>query len=178
MINVNIRNILIFYGFLDKKVFILHPVFKLVTIKNMGAFGIFAAILTFVYVIYYAVMISMDLFGNKSQKKDNVEVIASLDNKQNEEEVVDETPTFVDEEGGLNTANTPEDSTDGTDEDQDKQEVAKEDIDSSDNNELYQEAMAAKESAADVDIHSNTDMNADQYEEREAILMREQEECM
>lgn len=64
----------------------------------MSAFGIFAAILTFVYVIYYAVMISMDLFGNKSQQKDNVEVIASLDNKHNEE-VVDETPTFVDEEG-------------------------------------------------------------------------------
>ena len=39
----------------------------------MSAFGIFAAILTFVYVIYYAVMISMDLFGNKSQQKDNVE---------------------------------------------------------------------------------------------------------
>ena len=49
----------------------------------MSAFGIFAAILTFVYVIYYAVMISMDLFGNKSQQKDNVEVIASLDNKHN-----------------------------------------------------------------------------------------------
>lgn len=53
----------------------------------MSAFGIFAAILTFVYVIYYAVMISMDLFGNKSQQKDNVEVIASLDNKHNEEAV-------------------------------------------------------------------------------------------
>lgn len=72
----------------------------------MSAFGIFAAILTFVYVIYYAVMISMDLFGNKSQQKDNVEVIASLDNKHNEE-AVDETPTFVDEEGVTDAIKAP-----------------------------------------------------------------------
>lgn len=143
----------------------------------MGAFGIFAAILTFVYVIYYAVMISMDLFGNKSQQKENVEVIASLDNKQNEE-VVDETPTFVGEEGGLHADNTPENSTDEGNEDEVKQEVSKEEIDSADNNELYQEAKAAKDNAADADIHSDADLNADQFEERQNILMREQEECM
>lgn len=130
----------------------------------MGAFGIFAAILTFVYVIYYAVMISMDLFGNKSQQKENVEVIASLDNKQ-DEEVVDETPTFVGEEGGLNAANPPEDSTDGGNEDEGNQEVSKEEIDSADNNELYQEAKAAKDKAADADIHSDADLNADQFDE-------------
>lgn len=123
-------------------------------------------------------MISMDLFGNKSQQKDNVEVIASLDSKQNEEEIVDETPTFVDEEGGLNAASAHEDNNEGNGEDQGKQEVSKEDIDSSDNNELYQEAMAAKDNAADAEVHSDADLNAEQFEERQKILMREQEECM
>lgn len=143
----------------------------------MSAFGIFAAILTFVYVIYYAVMISMDLFGSKSQQKDNVEVIASIDSKQNEEEIVDETPTFVDEEGGIDAVKAPDTNTNTDDgnEDDGNQEVNKEDISSADNNELYNEAKEAKEKAADLDIHSDADMNADQYEEREAVLMREQE---
>ena len=135
----------------------------------MSAFGIFAAILTFVYVIYYAVMISMDLFGSKSQQKENVEVIASLDSKQNEEEVVDETPTFVDEEGSIDTAQpTPSPDTpadDNSEADDGNQEVSKEDIASADNNELYNEAKEAKEKAADLDIHSDADMNADQFDE-------------
>lgn len=141
----------------------------------MSAFGIFAAILTFVYVIYYAVMISMDLFGSKSQQKDNVEVIASIDSKQNEEDIVDETPTYVDEEGGIDAVKAPDTNADADNEDGGEQEVSKEDISSADNNELYNEAKEAKEKAADLDIHSEADMNADQYEEREAVLMREQE---
>lgn len=141
----------------------------------MSAFGIFAAILTFVYVIYYAVMISMDLFGSKSQQKDNVEVIASIDSKQNEEDIVDETPTYVDEEGGIDAVKAPDTNTDADNEDDGNQAVNKEDISSADNNELYNEAKEAKEKAADLNIHSDADMNADQYEEREAILMREQE---
>ena len=148
----------------------------------MSTFGIFAAILTFVYVIYYAVMISMDLFGSKSQQKENVEVITSLGSKQNEEEIVDETPTFVDEEGGIDTAQaaqsteSPETPADDNNEaDDGNQEASKEDIASADSNELYNEAKEAKEKAADLDIHSDADMTASQYEEREAILMREQE---
>ena len=137
----------------------------------MSAFGIFAAILTFVYVIYYAVMISMDLFGSKSQQKENVEVIASLDGKPNEEEIVDETPTYVDEEGGIDTAQaaqsteSPESPADDINEDAGNQEASKEDIVSADNNELYNEAKAAKDKAADLDIHSDADMNADQFDE-------------
>ena len=145
----------------------------------MNAFGIFAAILTFVYVIYYTVMISMDLFGNKSQQKENVEVIASLDDKHSEEDIVDETPTYVDEEGGLDAAQADQatDTTaDGNNEpDNGQQEVSQEDIASADNNELYNVAKEAKEKAADLGIHSDADMTADQYEEREADLMREQE---
>lgn len=131
----------------------------------MSAFGIFAAILTFVYVIYYVVMISMDLFGSKSQQKDNVEVIASIDSKQNEEDIVDETPTYVDEEGGIDAVKAPDTNTDADNEDDGNQAVNKEDISSADNNELYNEAKEAKEKAEDLDIHSDADMNADQFDE-------------
>lgn len=144
----------------------------------MSAFGIFAAILTFVYVIYYAVMISMDLFGSKSQQKDNVEVIASIDGKHSEEEIVDETPTYVDEEGGIDAADTdqaPATPADDNNEPDNGQEVSQEDIASADNNELYNVAKEAKDKAADLGIHSDADLTADQYEEREADLMREQE---
>lgn len=140
----------------------------------MSAFGIFAAILTFVYVIYYAVMISMDLFGNKSQQKDNVEVIASLDNKHHEE-VVDETPTFVDEEGVTDAIKTPVENTDTTVSEDVKQEVSEEDIASADNNILYNEAKAAKDKAAELQIHSDADLNADQFDDwfRKSLIEKE-----
>lgn len=41
----------------------------------MGSFGIYAIVVTFVFVIYYVVMICMDLFGPKGEKKESVEVI-------------------------------------------------------------------------------------------------------
>lgn len=140
----------------------------------MSAFGIFAAILTFVYVIYYAVMISMDLFGNKSQQKDNVEVIASLDNKHNEE-VVDEIPTFVDEEGATDAIKAPFENTDTTVSEDVKQEVSEEDIASADNNILYNEAKAAKDKAAELQIHSDADLNADQFDDwfRKSLIEKE-----
>ena len=140
----------------------------------MSAFGIFAAILTFVYVIYYAVMISMDLFGNKSQQKDNVEVIASLDNKHNEE-VVDETPTYGDQEGAADAIKAPYENTDATVSEDVKQEVSEEDIASADNNILYNEAKAAKDKAAELQIHSDADLNADQFDDwfRKSLIEKE-----
>ncbi len=42
----------------------------------MGAFWIFAAILTFVYIVYYAVIMAMDTVGDKGKKKKDVEVFA------------------------------------------------------------------------------------------------------
>lgn len=41
----------------------------------MGAFGIYALVVTFIFVIYYIVTICMDLFSTKGEKKENVEVI-------------------------------------------------------------------------------------------------------
>lgn len=43
----------------------------------MGSFGIYVIVVTFIFVIYYVVMISFDLFGTKGEKKDSVEVILS-----------------------------------------------------------------------------------------------------
>lgn len=42
---------------------------------NMGSFGIYVIVVTFIFVIYYVVMICLDLFGTKGERKDSVEVI-------------------------------------------------------------------------------------------------------
>ena len=57
--------------------------------NNMGTFGIFVTIVTFIFVIYYMVMISMDLFGTKGEKKESAEVIRTV----TQSGLVDATPT-------------------------------------------------------------------------------------
>ena len=42
----------------------------------MGAFGIYVAILTFIYIVYYAAMIGMDVVGSNGKKKAEVEEFA------------------------------------------------------------------------------------------------------
>ncbi len=39
----------------------------------MGSFGIFFLCLTFFYLLYYAVMILMDIYGKKARQTDGVE---------------------------------------------------------------------------------------------------------
>ena len=41
----------------------------------MGSFVIYVIVVTFILVIYYVVMICLDLFGTRGEKKDGVEVI-------------------------------------------------------------------------------------------------------
>ena len=62
----------------------------------MSAFGIWASILTGCYVVYYPVLIFLDLFGMKGQKKDGVEEFdtGSGDAGVSSEEE-EETPTVV-----------------------------------------------------------------------------------
>lgn len=60
----------------------------------MGAFWIFAAILTFVYIVYYAVIMAMDTVGDKGKKKKDVEVFAVGNSSQ---EAFVEEPTFIKE---------------------------------------------------------------------------------
>lgn len=49
----------------------------------MGAFGIYVAILTFIYIVYYAAMIGMDVVGSNGKKKAEVEnlLLATLPTK-------------------------------------------------------------------------------------------------
>lgn len=60
----------------------------------MGAFWIFAAILTFVYIVYYAVIMAMDTVGDKGKKKKDVEVFAVGNSSQ---EAFVEGPTIIKE---------------------------------------------------------------------------------
>lgn len=41
----------------------------------MGSFGIYALVVTFIFVIYYVVIICLDLFGAKDGKKESAEII-------------------------------------------------------------------------------------------------------
>lgn len=51
----------------------------------MGSFGIFSIVVTFIFVIYYVAMISLDLFGTKGEKKESVEVIHTSTSVNNTE---------------------------------------------------------------------------------------------
>ena len=64
----------------------------------MGAFWIFAAILTFVYIVYYAVIMAMDTVGDKGKKKKDVEVFAVGNSSQ---EAFVEEPTIIKEKEAL-----------------------------------------------------------------------------
>lgn len=135
----------------------------------MGAFGIFAAILTFALVVYYAVMVSMDLFGDKKQKKDELEVITNT-SSSSEESTVDEPPTYVDEGEGSGIGLESEDEYDSTQTPLSEKEIEDQTI-----NELYESAKAAKEAASDIEIHSRADYNALETVDKLKELMQEQE---
>ena len=64
----------------------------------MGSFGIFAIVVTFIFVIYYVVMICLDLFGTKGEKKDSVEVIHAGSPVENTSGSSATTPINVNEE--------------------------------------------------------------------------------
>lgn len=64
----------------------------------MGSFGIFAIVVTFIFVIYYVVMICLDLFGTKGEKKDSVEVIHAGTPVENTSGSSATTPINVNEE--------------------------------------------------------------------------------
>lgn len=64
----------------------------------MGSFGIFAIVVTFIFVIYYVVMICLDLFGTKGEKKDSVEVIHAGSPVENTSGPSATTPINVNEE--------------------------------------------------------------------------------
>lgn len=142
----------------------------------MGAFGIFAAVLTFIYVIYYSVMIGMDLFGSKAQKKESVEIISPTVGAGHSSEELDEQPTVIAEDG-MPWIEPEAESTNGHEVSQGpERSVSREDIESADDNELYQKAMTVKmQEMEEVEIHSAIEYTTDEYEANLAQLMKEQE---
>ena len=140
----------------------------------MGAFEIFAAILTFAYVVYYAVMIGMDLFGSNAQKKENVEVIAANNNDTEGSTVEDEAPTFIAEEGASGDADDNQNN--GVDKEPlGDSNLSPEDIESADDNELCKQAKEVKEQMQKAEIRSNADYTEAGMEQNLQQLMREQE---
>lgn len=68
----------------------------------MSAFTIFALVLTFIYVVYYAVLITMDLHGKKDEKKTDEENI-DVSNLTPEEQPVNISESSGDADGGVMT---------------------------------------------------------------------------
>lgn len=144
----------------------------------MGAFGIFAAILTFIYVIYYSVMVGMDLFGNKAQKKESVEIISPTAGTVRPVEELDERPTVIAEDGmaGCEPQSENEESLEIPLETEGR--ISREDIETDDDNELYQQAMTAKANEMEeVESHSSIEYTTGEYEDNLTHLIKEQEAC-
>ena len=76
----------------------------------MGAFGIFLSILTFITVVYYCVVIGMDLIGDKKQAKDSEEIIPVAGCRDTSIDVPDECPTIISEDTTPTAIDNQEDS--------------------------------------------------------------------
>lgn len=133
----------------------------------MGAFGIFVAILTFIYIVYYAVMIGMDVVGSNGKKKAEVEEFA-VGNAPDED--LEEEPTIVSEDGDTPAANTgeaKESATPSTDDNattgKNEEQIAA-DILAADDNVLYNQAMAAKKEMVKFCSESEDEKTTPEYE--------------
>lgn len=133
----------------------------------MGAFGIFVAILTFIYIVYYAVMIGMDVVGCNGKKKAEVEEFA-VGNAPDED--LEEEPTMVSEDGDTPAANTGEAKESATPSTGDNATTGKNeeqiaaDILAADDNVLYNQAMAAKKEMVKFCSESEDEKTTPEYE--------------
>lgn len=133
----------------------------------MGAFGIFVAILTFIYIVYYAVMIGMDVVGSNGKKKAEVEEFA-VGNAPDED--LEEEPTIVSEDGDTPAANTGEaketalpSTGDNAATGKNEEQIAAE-ILAADDNALYNQAMAAKKEMVKFCSESEDEKTTPEYE--------------
>lgn len=145
----------------------------------MGAFGIFVAILTFIYIVYYAVMIGMDVVGSNGKKKAEVEEFA-VGNAPDED--LEEEPTMVSEDGDTPAANTGEDKESATPSNGDNaatdksgEEIAA-DILAADDNALYDQAMAAKKEMVKFCSESEDEKTKDEYQSTLNHIMEQMED--
>lgn len=136
----------------------------------MGAFGIYVAILTFIYIVYYAVMIGMDAVGSNGKKKAEVEEFA-VGNAPDED--FEEEPTMVSEDGDTPAVKTNETevpsqpsigenapmATTGKSGEQLVAEIL-----AADDNALYNQSMAAKKKMVKFCAESEEEKTAREYE--------------
>lgn len=145
----------------------------------MGAFGIFVAILTFIYIVYYAVMIGMDVVGSNGKKKAEVEEFA-VGNAPDED--LEEEPTMVSEDGdtpGANTGEAKESATPSTGDNattgKNEEQIAA-DILAADDNALYNQAMAAKKDMVKFCSESEDEKTKDEYQSTLNHIMEQMED--
>lgn len=136
----------------------------------MGAFGIYVAILTFIYIVYYAVMIGMDVVGSNGKKKAEVEEF-TVGNAPDED--FEEEPTMVSEDGDTPAANTGETEVTATPSTDDNAAMATlgksgeqlaAEILAADDNALYNQSMAAKKKMVKFCAESEDEKTAREYE--------------
>lgn len=136
----------------------------------MGAFGIYVAILTFIYIVYYAAMIGMDVVGSNGKKKAEVEEFA-VGNAPNED--FEEEPTMVSEDDdtpAVKTGETEVPSQPSTGENalmatsgKSGEQLAAE-ILAADDNALYNQSMAVKKKMVKFCAESEDEKTAHEYE--------------
>ena len=152
----------------EKKAFSLQPKTNKI-VKNMGAFGIYVAILTFIYIVYYAAMIGMDVVGSNGKKKAEVEEFA-VGNAPNED--FEEEPTMVseDDDTPVKTGETEVPSQPSTGENalmatsgKSGEQLAAE-ILAADDNALYNQSMAVKKKMVKFCAESEDEKTAREYE--------------
>lgn len=133
----------------------------------MVTFGIFFGILTFVYVIYYGVMIFMDLHHMDAQKGDKSEIIPvangqSVDAAAAEEE--DDAPVHVSEHDYLG---------EGTEE---EPVLTADEIRKQDTEELYRRSMESRKNMQPV--HATATYEYSASKEREELARFENEDLV
>lgn len=133
----------------------------------MGAFGIFATMLTFVYIVYYAVMIGMDLMGSKGKKKNDVEVFA-IESSDGDSYV--EQPIYVREEDPPQTDTFEQEGQEPSQEGEESGEPMASKIMGANEQELYAKAKEAEKEMTEVVAESEDEVASDDMEKRLALL--------
>lgn len=142
----------------------------------MRAFWIFASLLTFVYIVYYAVVIGMEVLGGSDKKKKNVEVF----NIGDSESQFEEEPVEINEDDDLSSL---------SDESKEKEyeqaissstaSVSAEEIAETDVDELFEATKAAEAKMSPISVVAQDEVTSEEYENtRLAMLMAAGEEAV
>lgn len=135
----------------------------------MGAFWIYLSILTFIYIVYYVVLVMMDLFGNNTKKKGDVEVIAVANDQ---EHCPDEIPQNIKEEDfGLSSPDATSEQSSTTNI-IDTPPSSPEEILLTDTDDLRNEIMSMEQQMTTIRVEAQDEVSADDYDrDRLAMLL-------